>query len=157
MNGLKGWRIDQDPDARPAFPPHVIVQVKALACELPMIKESPCLDSVRGRLLWKPFKGGSLPKSVVLRSGDGSTKMPLSPGSIEVGYFLGTRNLSKKRGVFWICTKGFGATSLWVPMNTSSRLMKRPVSRQEVVNIRPLLPGRERDNGWNPNTSGVVH
>ena len=34
MNELKGWKIDPGPDARPAFPPNVMVQVKALACEL---------------------------------------------------------------------------------------------------------------------------
>jgi len=35
MNDSKGWKIDPDPDGRPVFPPDVIVQVKALACELP--------------------------------------------------------------------------------------------------------------------------
>ena len=32
---MKGSRIGQDPDARPFFPPNVVIQVKALACELP--------------------------------------------------------------------------------------------------------------------------
>ena len=35
MNGLKGWKIDLDPDDRPVFPPNVVMEVKALACELP--------------------------------------------------------------------------------------------------------------------------
>ncbi len=35
MNGSRGWRIDPDLDARPLFPPDIVVQVKALACELP--------------------------------------------------------------------------------------------------------------------------
>lgn len=35
MSDSKGWRIDPDPDGRPVFPPDVVVQVKALACELP--------------------------------------------------------------------------------------------------------------------------
>jgi len=35
MSGSKGWRTDPDPDARPVSPPDVVVQVKALACELP--------------------------------------------------------------------------------------------------------------------------
>ena len=35
MNGSRGWKIDPDPDGRPVFPPDVVVQVKALACELP--------------------------------------------------------------------------------------------------------------------------
>lgn len=29
------WRINPDPDARPVFPPNVVIQIKALACELP--------------------------------------------------------------------------------------------------------------------------
>lgn len=35
MSGFRGWKIDPDPDGRPVFPPDVVVQVKALACELP--------------------------------------------------------------------------------------------------------------------------
>jgi DDE superfamily endonuclease len=35
MNASRGWKIDPDPDGRPVFPPDVVVQVKALACELP--------------------------------------------------------------------------------------------------------------------------
>ena len=33
MNGLKGWKIDLDPDDRPVFPPNVVMEVKALECE----------------------------------------------------------------------------------------------------------------------------
>jgi len=29
------WKIDQEPDAHPVFPPNVVVQIKALACQLP--------------------------------------------------------------------------------------------------------------------------
>jgi transposase len=35
MNGSRGWKIDPDPGGRPVSPPDVVVQVKALACELP--------------------------------------------------------------------------------------------------------------------------
>jgi hypothetical protein len=35
MNDSGGWKIDPDPDGRPIFPPDVVVQIKALACELP--------------------------------------------------------------------------------------------------------------------------
>jgi transposase len=35
MNVSKDLRINPDPDARPVFPPNIVVQVKALACELP--------------------------------------------------------------------------------------------------------------------------
>ena len=35
MNGSRGWKIGPDPDGRPVSPPDVVVQVKALACELP--------------------------------------------------------------------------------------------------------------------------
>ncbi len=41
MNGLKGWKIDLDPDARPVFPPNVMIEVKALACELPFDRGIP--------------------------------------------------------------------------------------------------------------------
>ncbi len=41
MNGWRAWRINPGLDARPVFPPHVVVQVKALACELPFEKGIP--------------------------------------------------------------------------------------------------------------------
>jgi transposase len=41
MNDWKALKTDLDLDARPVFPPDVIVQVKALACELPSVKGIP--------------------------------------------------------------------------------------------------------------------
>jgi hypothetical protein len=41
MNVWKGWKIDLDPDARPVFPPNVMIEVKALACELPFDRGIP--------------------------------------------------------------------------------------------------------------------
>jgi len=41
MNGSRGWKIAAGPDARPVFPPDVIVRVKALACELPSASGVP--------------------------------------------------------------------------------------------------------------------
>lgn len=41
MNVLKDLRINPDPDARPVFPPHIVIQVKALACELPFENSIP--------------------------------------------------------------------------------------------------------------------
>jgi hypothetical protein len=41
MNAWKGWKIVHDPDAHPVFPPNVMVQIKALACELPSEKGIP--------------------------------------------------------------------------------------------------------------------
>lgn len=32
---MKDWKIDRDLDVRPPFPPNIVIQVKALACELP--------------------------------------------------------------------------------------------------------------------------
>jgi hypothetical protein len=37
-NASKAWKTSLDPGARPVFPPELILQVKAIACELP--KES---------------------------------------------------------------------------------------------------------------------
>lgn len=38
---MKDWKINHEPDDRPFFPPNVVVQIKALACELPYEKEIP--------------------------------------------------------------------------------------------------------------------
>ena len=38
---MKGWKINHEPDDRPFFPPNVVIQIKALACELPSEKEIP--------------------------------------------------------------------------------------------------------------------
>jgi hypothetical protein len=35
MNAWPGWSMNRDPAARPFLPPEVVVEVKALACELP--------------------------------------------------------------------------------------------------------------------------
>jgi hypothetical protein len=40
-NGLKDWKTDREPDDQRFFPPNVVIQVKALACELPSEKEIP--------------------------------------------------------------------------------------------------------------------
>ncbi len=41
MNVWKGWKIDLDLDARPVVPPNVMIEVKALACELPFDRGIP--------------------------------------------------------------------------------------------------------------------
>jgi transposase len=41
MSAWEGWKIGHGPDARPVFPPKVMVQIKALACELPSEKGIP--------------------------------------------------------------------------------------------------------------------
>jgi hypothetical protein len=46
---LKDLKIDRDLDARPLFPPNIVIQVKALACELPFENGIPlsrfsCID-----------------------------------------------------------------------------------------------------------------
>jgi len=41
MNVSQGLRINPDPDARLVFPPNIVIQVKALACELPFEKGIP--------------------------------------------------------------------------------------------------------------------
>ena len=38
---MKALRIYPEPDARPIFPPNIVIQVKALACELPFEKGIP--------------------------------------------------------------------------------------------------------------------
>src|SRR5437762_3809226 len=35
------WKMNHEPGARPFFPPEVVVQVKALACELPAETDLP--------------------------------------------------------------------------------------------------------------------
>ena len=40
-SGWPVWRTNPEPGARPFFPPEVVVQVKALACELPAETELP--------------------------------------------------------------------------------------------------------------------
>jgi hypothetical protein len=41
MNDWKGWTIVLGPDDRPVFPPNVVMEVKALACELPFDRGIP--------------------------------------------------------------------------------------------------------------------
>ena len=41
MNDSKVWRITQESGARPISPPQVVVQIKALACEIPWVQGVP--------------------------------------------------------------------------------------------------------------------
>jgi len=58
MNGLRGWKIDPDPDGRPVFPPDVIVRVKALACELPSESGVPLSRWSTGEIAQEAIRRG---------------------------------------------------------------------------------------------------
>ena len=58
MKDLKGLKTDPGPDAHPVFPPHVIVQVKALACELPCEKRIPLSRFSTGEIAKEAMQRG---------------------------------------------------------------------------------------------------
>ena len=88
MGGLE----DRDrPGRPPVFPPEVVVQVKALACELPYEAGIPLSRFSCREITAETVRRGSLPASAARRCGAGWMRMRLSRGSIVVGSIRGTR------------------------------------------------------------------
>ena len=82
------WRSDHGRDAPGLFPP-TVVQVKALACELPVTPWSPAVALERGRPCNAgPANPDSSPGSAIARSGVGSMRMRSALGATAVGSFL---------------------------------------------------------------------
>jgi hypothetical protein len=64
--------------------------------------------------------------------GDGFMKMPLSRGSIALGYSPVIPSLPLRQAEFLICMKEYGIMIASKKMNMSSPLMKKPVSRHGI-------------------------
>ena len=71
------WKIIHVLGARPVFPPKVVIQVKALACELPWEQGIPLSRFSSSEIATEVVqREGLLPRLVVLRFGAGCRKMP---------------------------------------------------------------------------------
>jgi hypothetical protein len=97
--------------AQPAFPPGVVVAVKALACELPhrcgvplsrwsrtalrrAVLAQGLVAEISGTTIWRWLSG-----------------IPFVPGAIAAGSSPGTRRSPPRPGPSWICTRAAGRSA----------------------------------------------
>ena len=73
-----------------------------------------------------------LQRLAIVPYGDGFMKMPLSRGSIALGYSPVIPSLPLRQVESLICMKEYGIMITSKKMNTSSPLMKKPVSRHGI-------------------------
>jgi len=129
------WTVSKSQSARVApglFPPELIIQIKALACEIPAIHNVPLsrwTAADLGRYVRQSGVSATISDSTIWR---GFMKMPLSRGSIALGYSPVIPSLPLRQVESLICMKEYGIMITSKKMNMSSPLMKKPVSRHGI-------------------------
>ena len=94
----RAWRISRARAAPGLFPPEVVVQVKALACELPATLGLPLSRFSVADVAQYVRRPGWSRRSATARSGAGSMKTRSVRGSIAVGSFRAIRSSRVKAG-----------------------------------------------------------
>ena len=98
------------------FPPEIVVEINALACELPSQRNLPFSRFSHAEIAREAVRAGILPPSAAPRFGVGSALTLSNPGLTGVGFFLVIRILHKRLLVSLTFTKAFGKASGWPPM-----------------------------------------
>ncbi len=120
-----------------SFPPEVVVQIKALACEFPVSNKYRWRGGAYRRSPAMSCKPGWWPASATRRSGAGCTKTPFDLGNIVAGFFRAFRTWPLKPVGCWICVREFGRTNRCARMSLCFRLTKRPASKHGRAFIPP--------------------
>ena len=139
-NGWKAWRNALDRAAPGLFPPDIIVQVKAIACELPAIYEVPLSRWSAPEIARYACQSG------LVATLSGSTvwrwlhEDAIKPWQHRSWVFQRTPlSLPRKQDESWTSTKGFGTARSCEKMNLFCVPMTRPVSRLGLGGILPIL------------------
>jgi hypothetical protein len=111
MSGVsKVCRTTLAPGVRPVFPPHVVVRIKALACELPAERGVPL-----SRFSMRELADEAVARGIVASSGrpfgGGSVQTLCAPGVTAAGYFLENRISRRRPAGCWISTTACGVAS----------------------------------------------
>lgn len=94
-----------------AFPPEVVVQVKALACELPTTLGVPLSRLSTADIVREVQRQGIVASISTRPFGDGCTMMRSVPGNTVPGSFRATPTSPRKPDGFWTCTPAAGTVT----------------------------------------------
>jgi len=115
---LAVWRTNRDPGDRPFFPPEVVVQVKALACELPAETELPLSRFSRQDLAREVVARGIVAQISGATIWRWLDQDAIRPCNTAVGFFPAMRSSSRRPDACWISTRVAGKTNPWAATNT---------------------------------------
>ena len=140
-NACRDLRSAPGPDAPGLFPPEVVVQVKALACELPASLGLPLSRMSIADVAREVRRAG-----IVARISDKTVwrwlhEDAIRPWQHRCWIFPRDPDFRVKAGESWISTKGTGTESPGATTSSSSQQTRRPVSRLASVptgRCRPL-------------------
>ena len=134
-NAWLAWRNCPDRVALGLFPPEVVVEVKALACELPSQRQVPLARWSVPEITRHAVESGLVPASAIRPSGAGFTKTPFGLGNTAAGFSRAIQTLPSKPDVSWTFMKVSGRINHCARMNLCSRLTKRPASRLGLASM----------------------
>jgi transposase len=141
------------------FSPGLVIQVKALACELPRRLGPPLsrlsIEEIRQQVI---FQGLVAKISGATLRRFGSAAIPSVGGNIAAGFSLAILTLLPKPAPCSICTSAFERALPWALMTSSSRRTKGPAFKPAAGNNRPG-PGRapSREGAWTYLAAWNVH
>lgn len=105
---LSGLEVRARPGRPPIFPPEVVVQIKAIACELPATRGLP-LSRLSSADIVREASAAALSRaSAAGPFGDGCMKTPFAFGSTARGSSRAIQTLSSRRDAFLICMPDAG-------------------------------------------------
>ncbi len=105
INACPAWRNSRARVGRQSFPPTVVVECKALACEYRPASVCRSLDSTFRTCGPSSSAAASWPRSPTRRSGGGSPPTPSGRGRIAAGSFPATPTSRPRPAGCWICTR----------------------------------------------------
>ena len=111
-----------------------MVEIKALACELPSRRGLPLAHWSLSELRREAIEHGLVAHIAARRSGGGSARMRCGHGGIGAGFFRVTQLLPSRPAASSIFIIAVGTTSPWDRMITCSVPMKKPASRPGDAN-----------------------
>jgi len=121
----------------PAFLPSLVVQVKALACELPHPLGLPL-----SRLSLAELRRHVVTQGLVAEISGATlwrwlSSDALRPWQHRSWIFPRDPEFAARPARSWTCMSGCGRAARWVSMTSCSRRMKRPVCKPAAANSRP--------------------
>jgi hypothetical protein len=134
-NVSKVWMSDPARGGPGLFPPDLVVQVKALACELPATRNLPLARWSIADLSRQVRQSGlvaTISDSTIWRW---LHEDAIRPGDIGRGSFLVIPSLPAKQDESWTSMKESGMVASSRMMNSSSLQMRKPVSKHAVAAI----------------------
>ena len=111
------FMISQEQAGHAVFPPDIVIQIKALACELPARHGIPLSRFTCNEIATQAVSRGIVAQISGTTVWRWLNEDAINLGNIGVGYSLEIRHLNKKPGVFWICTTAFIKVRPWQLMN----------------------------------------